>query len=225
MKHIVREIMEFLQIRSKLFFLAPAIVGLSASSGIVITPTEIQQSERCRVQQSIPDCLVILKSSNPKLREAAVDYLGRIGPSKKSVLPYLFNALRDPDPMVRRSAAFGFASVIEPGDSYVKPAMPQLISILKDPTYQVRAGAGCALTSIGRSASTSKGVLVHITPLLKDRNSTTRGAIAGCMIRMGEYARSAAPQVFPLLQDSNIYARYAAEGFLTKLGYKIDIKH
>ena len=209
--------------QSKLFFLVPAVVGLSASSGIAITPTEIQQSERCRVQQSIPDCLVILKSSNPKLREAAVDYLGRMGPSKKSVLPYLFNALRDPDPMVRRSAAFAFGSVIEPGDSYVKTAMPQLISMLKDQTSQVRAGAGCALASIGRSTST-KGVLIHITPLLRDRDSLTRGAIAGCMIRMGEHARSAAPQVFPLLQDPNIYTRYAAEGFLTKLGYKIDIK-
>ncbi len=209
--------------RSKLFFLVPAIVCLSASSGIAITPAEIQQSNRCLDQQSIPDCLVMLKSSNPQLRERAVDYLGRMGPSKKSALPYLFSALRDPDPMVRRSAAFGFSNVIEPGDSYVKPAMPQLISMLKDPTYQVRAGAGCALASIGRSTST-KGVLSYITPLLRDRNSITRGAIAGCMIRMGEHARSAAPQVFPLLQDPNIYTRYAAEGFLTKLGYRINLK-
>jgi HEAT repeat protein len=146
-----------------------------------------------------------------------------MGPSKKNVLPYLFSALRDPDPMVRRSAAFGFGSVIEPGDSYVKPAMPQLISMLKDPTYQVRAGAGCALASIGRSAST-KGVLSYITPLLRDRHPGTRGTIASCMSRMGEYARSAAPQVFPLLQDPNLHTRWAAEGFLGNLGYKVDSK-
>ena len=210
--------------RSKLFFLVPAIVGFSASGVYAITPTEFQQSNRCRDQQSIPDCLAILRSSNPQLREGAVDYLGRMGPSKKSVLPYLFGALRDPDPMVRRSAAFAFSNVIEPGDSYVKIAMPQLISMLQDPTYQVRAGSGCALAAIGNSASTQKNILARITPLLRDKNSLTRGAVTGCMIRMGEHARSAAPQVFPLLQDPNIYTRYAAEGFLTKLGYKIDIK-
>ena len=192
------------------------------SSATALTAEQVQITE-CSNKKSLSHCVALLQNPKPKLREDAVFQMGRLDRPSKDALPYLFRSFNDPNPYVRRSAAFSFANIIEPSDSYAKSASPKLVSMLKDSTPEVRAGSGCALARIGRSSAT-QGVLKHLIPLLSDSNNLVRGAIAGCLIDMGEYARGAAPYVMPLLDDPNIYTQAAAHGMLTKLGYKVETK-
>jgi HEAT repeat protein len=208
--------------RSKFFIVFSAVAALLPSSATALTAEQVQITE-CFNKKSLSHCVALLQSPKPKLREDAVSQMGRLDRPSKDALPYLFRSFNDPNPYVRRSAAFSFANIIEPRDSYVKPAIPKLVSMLKDSTPEVRAGASCALARIGKSSAT-KGVLKYIIPLLSDPKTMTRGAVAGCLIDMGEYAREAAPYVMPLLDDPNIYTQAAAHGMLTKLGYKVETK-
>ena len=205
---------------SKLFFLVPAIVCLSASSGIAITPAEIQQSTRCRDQQSIPDCVMLLKSSNAQLRENAVFHLGRT--SDKSALPHLFHILSSPAPNMRKMAAYSFGNVIEPEDSYAKPAIPKLVKMLSADTKGERMSAIFALARIGNSAST-KGVVKYLIPYFNYSDESFRQESVCRLRHMKKHADQAAPYLFPLLKDRNPTVQHCAYETLQALGYKVKI--
>ena len=208
--------------RSKLFFLVPAIVGLSASSASALTPGEYKIVVQCETHRSIAHCLQLLKSPNPKLREDAVYLLGKGGTSDKSVLPYLFQLLSSPTPRIRHFAANSFGNVVEPEDSYAKPAIPKLVKMLSANTKGERMGAMFALARIGNSAST-KGVVKYLIPYFNYSDESLRQTSICRLSHMERHADQAAPYLFPLLKDRNPIVQDCAYRTLQALGYKVKI--
>ncbi len=208
--------------RSKLFFLLPAIIGLNASSANALTPGEYKTAIQCDTNRSIPHCLALLKSPNPKLREDAVHFLGKGGTSDKSVLPYLFQLLSSSTPNMRKMAAFSFGNVIEPEDSYAKPAIPKLVKMLSANTKGERISAIFALARIGNSAST-KGVVQYLIPYFNYSDESLRQTSICRLSHMERHADQAAPYLFPLLKDRNPIVKGCAYRTLQALGYKVKI--
>jgi HEAT repeats len=212
--------------RSKFFIVLPVLVlpvlaVLNSSSAHALTPEEYKYANECFDKQSIPHCLALLKSSNPKLREDAVYGLGKGGTSNKAVLPHIFKILSHPQPKMRQTAAFAFGNVIEPEDSYAKPAIPQLVKMLSGSTKGERVAALFALARVGNSAST-KSVIKYIIPFLSSSDELLRqSSVCDLKFHMSKHSGEAVPYLFRLLKDKNPSIRGCSIDVLRELGYKV----
>jgi hypothetical protein len=87
-------------------------------------------------------------------QEAAADALGRIG---AQAIPYLQQALRSPDPEMKKQAA----EVLARMGSDAKPAVNDLIVLLDDPDLEVRKVAVRTLGRIGPDAAAAIPALMR----------------------------------------------------------------
>jgi hypothetical protein len=87
-------------------------------------------------------------------QEAAADALGRIG---ARAIPYLQQALRSPDPLVKKQAA----EVLARMGSDAKPAVNDLIPLLDDPDPEIRKVAARTLGRIGPDAAAAVPALMR----------------------------------------------------------------
>ena len=194
---------------------------LNASGAHALTPEEYKYATKCLDNQSIPHCLALLKSSNSQLREDAVYGLGKGGISNKDVLPHIFKVLSHPEPKMRQTAASAFGNVIEPEDSYAKPAIPKLVKMLSGPTKGERVAAIFALARVGNSAST-KSVIKYIIPFFNSSDEVLRQAsVCDLKFHMSKHSGEAVPYLLPMLKDKNSSIRLCSSEVLRGLGYKI----
>jgi HEAT repeat protein len=163
-----------------------------------------------------------------RVRRAALDVLGILGPAAAPAIPALTRALRDPDRFVRWSAVRTLGMI---GPSAGRAALPSLTLLLDDEDLDVRKAAADAIKRLspasGPTASGARGVT---------RTSVTRTAVPA-LIRsvraadpemriaaiqtlrgMGTEMKPALPALREALADSDARVRQSAAEALGALG-------
>lgn len=154
------------------------------------------------------------------VREAAVWALGMMGDPRGVII--LVQALHDPEPIVRESAARALGIIKYPNDTK-KPigrfedmtedrrAADALLKVLKDKEVGVKASAAAALSNYGKPE-----VMKTLMGMLTDSSSTIRAAAAtglgGCPYM------EVIPALIRLLRDDDFFTRLCAARSLGRLG-------
>jgi len=165
-----------------------------------------------------------------KTRPTAVSSLRSQG---NAVLPYLWQAAADDDPLVRAGAyaalpshgeaalpllrrglgdpdAGARAAAVRAAGAQAKPLIPDLIRALRDKSERVRSAAAYALGRVRQVPGTALPELLH---LFRVGTSGERRAAHAALI-----ALDAAPQVTRFLADPDRTLRANAAGLLAKMG-------
>ena len=185
-----------------------------------------------------PPLLIIAlgdKDSDMRVREAAAEALGKIGPEE---VPALIKALGDENSYVRSAAAGALgktgpeavpALIKALGDenSYVRSAaaealgkigpeaVPALIRALGDEDSSVRWRAAYTLGEIGPEA---KEAVLALIRALGDEDSSVRWRAARALGKIGPEAKEAVPALIEALGDKDEQVREAAAEALGKIG-------
>ena len=118
----------------------------------------------------------------------------------------LADALKDPDPDVRKNAALSLGRIGPKAES----AVPALIAALKDKSIDVR---GASAVTLGRIGPGAKDAALPLAALLKDTHPDIRGAAALALARIGKGAKPAIPDLLKVAKGddplSAVYARGA----------------
>jgi HEAT repeat protein len=125
-----------------------------------------------------------------------------IGPEARSAVPELLAFLKDPDKLLRCSAAGALGKL----RADLKTVVPALVEALKDKESDVRYCAAVAIEDIGTEARDAVPALIKA---LKDPDDSVRSAAIGAIEGIGE----AAAEATPLLVDM-IKAGAEGEGLL-----------
>ncbi|HYT61141.1 MAG TPA: HEAT repeat domain-containing protein [Haliangiales bacterium] len=150
------------------------------------------------------------ESQIPRVRIAAAQVLGDLGPAARNAAPALVEALRDRDPTLRRNAAFALGKI------GAKPALavPALAGVLSDRNEEVRMYAAIALKKFGPQAARAVPGLVAA---LSDSNWQVRERAA---LALGATGNNQADVVLALegaLQDEHRYVRSSAATALASM--------
>lgn len=164
-----------------------------------------------QAKEAVPPLLDMLRDKElGSLFEAVVpSTLAGIGPP---AVPALGTALKDPQPIVRRVAAFALR-LIGPG---AKEAMPALIAALDDEQAMVRMQAASALGAIGpdaRASVTKLGMLVE-----KDKDVRVRIEAAVASWRVTNEAPPAVAALIAALKEKDVTVRQSAAQGLGLIG-------
>ncbi len=160
----------------------------------------------------LPALIQALKSKDARLRGAAAEDLGQIGPLAKAALPALVLVLQDSDDFVRLLAAEALLR-IEPKQ---QEALTTLVKALKHPDSAVRASAAEALGFIGHWARPATADLS--ATMLTDKDALTRGSAATALSSIKPEAASAIPALVKALKDPDEGVRFWAAGALPQFG-------
>lgn len=155
------------------------------------------------------------KEGNTKVKEALVFALGEIcrdNPSLKNdrELEALFHAaLKDGDPLVRRSAAFALGCQRSGTDA----TRLALDAAQDDPMPQVRQNAAWALGQFGVAG------LPSLRKALKDADSFVKRDAASSLLQItdGDKVHELVPELIPLCRDGNSEVRRAALNVLVRI--------
>ena len=109
-------------------------------------------------------------------------------------LSYWTGALKDPDPEVRRSAAFALGRI----GHEAGPAVPALAEALKDESPRVRFESALALYKIGPAA---RDAVPALSAALKDDEPLVRMDAALALSGVGPDARGAVPALIEAMKD------------------------
>jgi hypothetical protein len=129
-----------------------------------------------------------------------------IGHHRKGI-PVFLELLDDPDPDVRRYAAFALADI----GQEAKVAVPRLAGLLRDGTPEVRRVAAIAILMIEKRGNVVVALLVE---LLKDPVSAIRQRVAN---GLGDFPE-AAPALREALEDDDNDVREEAAAALKRIG-------
>jgi len=150
------------------------------------------------------------ESQIPRVRVAAAQVLGDLGPAARNAVPALVEALRDRDPTLRRNAAFALGKI------RAKPALvvPALAGLLSDRNEEVRMYAAIALKKFGSQAVSAVPDLIAA---LTDRNWQVRDRAALALGAIGKKQGGVVPALEEALQDEHRYVRSSAATALASL--------
>ncbi|MEH2054890.1 MAG: HEAT repeat domain-containing protein [Nostoc sp.] len=157
--------------------------------------TAAQALGQMQAKEQAPQVVLLLKDSDPDVRNAAAQALGQM--QAKEVVPQIVLLLKDSDPDVRNAAIQAL------GQMQAKEVVPQIVLLLKDSDLNVR---GAAIQALGQMQA--KEVVPQIVLLLKDSSWYVREAAAQALGQM--QAKEQAPQLALLLKDSDSGIRVAA---------------
>src|SRR5262249_41711834 len=146
----------------------------------------------------------------------AVDALGGLGREAAGSVPALIKALRDPDELVRESAARAL-SYIEPVDS--RTVVPALTESLSDKAAAVRVAGATTLCHVDRQGTQTVPVLIEALKNKEGRGDVQRSA-AWALGLMGARAKEAIPALMELARDEDQGVRRAAETALRRIREK-----
>jgi len=191
--------------------------------------------------RTLADWQADLRDSAPRTRAmalAAVAFFGAAG------VPGMVEALRDPDALVRVSAAralgqvgpdaagavLALSAALRDGDPRVRfdaavalgrvglaaaAAAPALARALGDAAGEVRVGAAMGLGGIGPGGREAVPALVQA---LRDGNAVLRMSAASALGGIGPDARAAVPALRAALGDNNTSVRTSAASALGNIG-------
>jgi HEAT repeat protein len=146
----------------------------------------------------------VLRSGEREPRAHVATALGCIG---KDSLPILLDALRDPDPDVRRMAMGGLAGL----GPAAEPAIPVLIEKLKDQDVEMRTKAIGCLGSIGPRA-----VPALVRAIEQEKGLVRQGA-AKALTFVGASRSLAEPALWRMVRDEEAASRQQAIATLTAI--------
>lgn len=121
----------------------------------------------------VSECMYKFQTGTPEARRKAVDTLGKIG--NKFAIPFLRQALKDSDVLVRISVAKALGKM---GDS---SGIPILIEALKDKRPDVRQDV---VKALGKTGDTS--VIPVLREALKDENVKVRQQATDALVNLGD---------------------------------------
>jgi len=144
----------------------------------------------------IETSILSLAHPDPKVREAAAEALGWIGPAAAPAASALTEALADPD--LRQSASFGLGRI----GPAAAPAVPALADVLADPDQDLRRIAAAALagvatslhdetavTALGALRETQEALETHIDPEIREHAAAGRRAVRYLELQSWERVR------------------------------------
>ncbi|MDY6823210.1 MAG: HEAT repeat domain-containing protein [Thermodesulfobacteriota bacterium] len=160
-----------------------------------------------------PALIEMSKSDNYRVRLAAVEALGKIGPrSASNVIAALKDALDDPDFDVRREAASALGGFGVDAESTVD----QLVKALSGPDFDVRRQAA---TSLGRIGPRSDEAIQALVNTLDDRDADVRtAAVKALGMVVPEKRKVVLPAVISALNDNNESVRLGAVSAVASIG-------
>ncbi len=154
---------------------------------------------------SVPVLAAALKDSDPGVRAAAAESLGRLSEYARDALPELLEAFKDKkaDRFVRGYAAFAIGRV---GGSGARDAVPALAEALtdKDTPEAVRRSAA---TAIGALKEDGAAGAMALGQALKDPNVDVRRAAATALGQIGADARTALAALKDAAKDQDKFVR------------------
>ena len=160
------------------------------------------------------DCLcssMALRDSRiPRVRAAAAQMLGDLGPPAAKAAPALVNALADPNPILRRNAAFALGKI------RARPewAVPALGVLLRDSNEEVRMYAAIALKKFGAQAASAVPALIAG---LKDGSWQVRERAALALGTAGRDQPAAVAALEQAISDEHRFVRSSAATALASL--------
>jgi HEAT repeat protein len=189
-----------------------------------------------------------LEDRDARLRRAAAQALGRLGPAAAGAVPGLLGAAVDPDAAVRKAAAEALSAVDPdwPGRGACGEAIPSLLRALDSSTADVWKTAAALLTRLGRAAvpalidelrwggdtrqtmaarivarlgPDAADAVPHLIKPLGSEHTHLRQAAVEALAGIGTAAGTAVPALVPLLADWHPTVRVAAARALPKVGW------
>jgi HEAT repeat protein len=155
----------------------------------------------------------VMGDADVRARRAAIDVLETLGPAAAPAAPALANALGDPDPFVRWSAArtLGKISPVE-----AQTVVPELAKLLGDLDLDLRLAAATALERYGPAA---KAAVVELIRATRSSDPVVRVATIRALGAIGEPdAHVAIPSLVEAVSDENAHVREIAAEVLGKFG-------
>jgi HEAT repeat protein len=154
---------------------------------------------------SVPVLTEALKDSDPGVRAAAAESLGRLSEYSREALPALVEAFKDKkaDRFVRGYAAFAIGRI---GGSAARDAVPALGEALTDKETP-EAVRRSAATAIGALKEDGAGGAAALGQALKDPNVDVRRAAATALGQIGGEARTALPALKDAAKDQDKFVR------------------
>ena len=190
-------------------FTSPKIVRFCFSAMLLLMgTTATQATATAEVITKIQE----LGSDNRQHRLAAVKVLKQMG---STVVPVLVEALEDPDPAIRRSAAYGLGVMgLQDSDT-----IAALLSHLKDPDPAVRMDVAVALQQLGpASDQIQKTAIADFIEALNHEDKAVREGATFALGTLGKEAAPAIAQLIAALKDSDEEVRISAAIALRRIG-------
>ena len=157
----------------------------------------------------IPFVLRTIESPNSRIRLAAVNALGDMGPRADNSIPALAERLAwDNSPEVRDQAALALSKI---GGA----AIPQLMGLLISDDAAIRIAAMRAVGSIGVAARKELPILIAQT---EDRYAATSLAAAKAVHQVSAGGIDVSPILLRCLADDDRQARMTAVGLFSEIG-------
>ena len=183
-------------------------------------PTEIRLQIVTKVlgeigESAVPILIAVLNDESVKVRNAAVDALGKIGESAEKAEPEIVKGLAkaatDESDEIRRNA------IEELGD--INSSSPEAISILikglDDQSKDIRLKSAVTIMEIGLPAKSAVPALINA---LGDESGSVRRKVMSALGKMGSLARSAVPKLIEASKDESDKIRETAIGVLGSIG-------
>jgi HEAT repeat protein len=142
-----------------------------------------------------------------KLRCGAARCLGILGPQAGSAAAQLAQAMRDPEPAVRRDAVLALGQL-------GKAAVPHLTLALQENDPNVRQAAASFLGSMGPEAAPA---VPGLALALQDKEASVRVEAAIALRRIGPRAAAAVPALIQSLEDPDPSVRSYASTSLSEI--------
>jgi HEAT repeat protein len=167
--------------------------------------------------QMVEALLADLNATDPEVREAAADALGRMGRMSDEVLRKLIETLRsDKKPGVRAHAALAL-SRLNVAPEQVSHALDA--ALRNDDVWEVRRRAAEALAYIGQAKGEAIGLLLKA---LGDQDGNVRGSAAAALTSLQELSEELLDALLKALRDSRVDVRTNAADILGRLGQRFE---
>lgn len=161
-------------------------------------------------QTSVPVLAEALSDSDPQVRAAAAEALGKIGAPSVAALPELRALVNDDGDASVRLKAIEALLIISPDTAALRP----LTTALADSAAQVRRAAASALGALGPLAAPATAPL---TRALSDSSAAVRAAGALALGQIGPAARESRSALLAARRDPSAQVRRLADDALRRI--------
>ncbi len=151
------------------------------------------------------------KDNDFEVRGQAVDSLGRLGKSDKTVIEALLLAMKDENSAVRQNAAASLGGLGKADKNVIEA----LILAMKDDSYYVQKNASTSLVTLGKA---NKNVIEALILAMKDEDSYARQNAADSLGRLGKAYKNVIEALILALEDKSTDVRQNAADSLGRLG-------
>jgi HEAT repeat protein len=174
---------------------------------------------------SLPALSEAAGDADLRVRRAALDVLGVLGPAAAPAMPALTRALRDPDRFVRWSAIRTIGAV---GPAAARPALPGLTILLDDDDLDVRKAAAETIKHLspgpgatpanGRKPAMTRAAVPALVRSVRSGDAEMRVAAIQTLCGMSSEMKVALPALREALADGDARVRKAAADALSLMG-------